>query len=223
MGYILPEVYKSICTENGQEMPNIFIETGTFKGGIPHRIMEMYKQLDNCFTKYYTIELGTDIAKIASKRYKYFEQGLIDREYIHTDELDDDFNSQSTYFSGQLTLINNDSVEALKELIPAINEPICFWLDAHAGAQKYARGTVDVPLLQELEIIKNHKIKNHIIAIDDAHLFGKKQLDAFGNVVCDYSHVSFETVSNYIQSINERYDVGMYEPYGMPMLIAFIK
>lgn len=223
MGYILPEVYKSVCADSGQEMPKIFIETGTFKGGIPHRIMETYKQLDDCFSKYYTIELGTDIAKIASKRYKYFEQGLFNREYIHTDELDNDFNTQSTYFNGQLTLINNDSVKALKELLPSINEPICFWLDAHAGAQKYARGVVDVPLLQELELIKNHHIKNHIIAIDDAHMFGKKQLDNNGNVVCDYSHVPFEVVSDYIQTINDRYDVGMYEPYNMSMVLAFVK
>ena len=221
MGYISPEIYQSICQDSNQELPKVFIETGTFKGGIPHRVLETYKQLE-VFDKYYTIELGTDISKIASKRYKYFEQGIFDKEFIHTDDMDNDFNSSQEYFDGRLTLINNDSVEALKELLPTINESMCFWLDAHSGAQKYARGTVDVPLLQELEVIKNHSIKNHIIAIDDAHLLGMKQYDKEGNMVCDYEHVPFSVVKEYIKSINPKYDVGIYEPYGMKMVIAYV-
>lgn len=223
MGYILPEIFKSVCQSSGQELPKVFIETGTFKGGIPHRILETYKQLDDCFDKYYTIELGTEIAQTASKRYKYFEQGIFEKDMIHTDELDETFNKQGTYFDGKLTLINDDSVNALANLLPEINQSCCFWLDAHAGAQKYARGTVDVPLLQELEVIKNHSVKDHIIAIDDAHLLGKKQYDKEGNMVCDYEHLPFNIVKEYIESINPRYDVGLYEPYGMKMVIAYVK
>jgi hypothetical protein len=223
MGYILPEIYKSIVQETGQDLLKVFIETGTFKGGIPHRILETYKELDPCFEKYYTIELGTDIAKIASKRYKYFEAGNFQKELIHTDELDNDFKNTQSYFKGRLILINNDSVQALKELMPIINEPVCFWLDAHAGAQKYARGAKDVPLLQELEVIKNHHIKNHIIAIDDAHMFGTIQYDKEGKVACDYSEVPYDIVKSYIESINDKYDVGIYEPYQMKMLLAFVK
>lgn len=223
MGYILPEIYKAVCQETGQELPKVFIETGTFKGGIPHRILETYGKLDDCFDKYYTIELGTEISKIASMRYKYFEQNKRDRQFIHSDDIDVAFEGSHDYFDGKLTLINNDSVEAMKELVPSIDQPICFWLDAHSGAQKYARGVIDVPLLQELEVIKNHPIKNHIIAIDDAHMFGKQQFDSDGNMVCDYSHVPFSVVEEYIKSINNRYDVGMYEPYGMKMLIAYVK
>lgn len=222
MGYILPEIYKSICSETGQELPKVFIETGTFKGGIPHKILEMYGDLDTCFNKYYTIELGTNIAKIASKRYKYFEQRLFDKKYIHSDELDEDFNVEGIYFNDRLTLINDDSVNALNKLLPNIHEPICFWLDAHAGSQKYARGKIDVPLLQELDAIKKHSIKNHIIAIDDAHMFGQKQFDSNGNMVCDYSHVPVEVIESFIKTINTKYDVGIYEPYNMKMLIAFV-
>jgi hypothetical protein len=137
--------------------------------------------------------------------------------------MDEDFNESGEYFDGRLTLINSDSVEALHKLMPTIDQTVCFWLDAHAGAQKYARGVIDVPLLQELEAIKNHPIKNHIIAVDDAHLLGKKQYDKEGNLVCDYSHVPFSVVEEYIKSINENYDVGIYKPYGMEMLIAYVK
>ena len=222
MGYILPDVYKLICTDSGQEMPKIFIETGTFKGGVPHRILETYKQLDDCFDFYYTIELGTDICKIASKRYKYFEQGIFDHNKIHTDELDNSFDNQCSYLNDRLTLINDDSVNALKDLLPNINQRVCFWLDAHSGAQKYARGLVDVPLLQELDVIKQHPIKNHIIAIDDAHLFGELQTDRSGTVTCDYRDVTFGRVRDKILEINPKYDVGIYAPYDMKMLIAFV-
>ena len=209
MGYILPEIYQSICNDSKQELPKVFVETGTFKGGIPHRIMETTGQLDACFDTYYTIELGEDICRVASKRYHYFEEFNCKPSFdmMHTDEQDENFSVRGEYFDGRLNLINGDSAIELTKLLDTINEPVCFWLDAHAGAQKYARGTKDVPLLQELEVIKNHPIKNHIIAIDDAHLFGESQTDRSGTVICDYRDVTFERIREKILEINPKYDV----------------
>ena len=51
MGYILPEIYKSVCNDISQSLPEIFIETGTGKGGTPHTIMDRTGKLDECFTK----------------------------------------------------------------------------------------------------------------------------------------------------------------------------
>ena len=67
MGYILPEIYKSICNDISKPLPEIFIETGTAKGGTPHAIIDKTGQLDECFKKYYTVELGKDICKILIK------------------------------------------------------------------------------------------------------------------------------------------------------------
>jgi len=216
----------SAAAEANQEMPTVFLETGTFKGGIPFRIMDTYKDLPDVFKKYYTIELGEDICKIASKRYKHFEENNCNPPYelMHTDEKDESFCKRGEYFDGRLTLINDDCIKALPEIIKDIDEPICFWLDAHSGAQKYARGVEDVPLLTELEIIKNHSVKNHIIAIDDAHLFGQLQHDKkTGEVSCDYRHVTYEVVEQKIKEINPNYDVGIYAPYGMQMILAYVK
>jgi hypothetical protein len=216
----------SAANEADQEMPKILLETGTFKGGIPFRFMETYQELPDVFKKYYTIELGEDICRIASKRYKYFEQYnfIVPKELAHTDEEDPDFIGEQEYFDCRLKLINDDCIKALPKILAEINEPICFWLDAHSGAQKYARGQDDVPLLKELEIIKNHSVKNHIIAIDDAHLFGKLQHDKkTGEVSCDYTHVSYEVVESKIKEINSDYDVGIYAPYNMPMVLAYVK
>jgi hypothetical protein len=224
MGYILPEIYKSICNENGQSLPEVFIETGTAMGGTPHRIMEQTEELDQCFKKYYTIELGKDICKIASRRYKYFEEYNYSppQHLAHCDELDENFSKEQEYFNNRVRLINGDSGVEIGKVLKKVNEPCCFWLDAHSGKESYARGGTDVPLIQELNQIKLHPIKNHIIAIDDAHLFGKRQTNKQGELVCDYSNVPYETVKNKILEINPNYDVGIYAPYNMAMVIAFI-
>jgi len=222
MGYILPEVYQSICESNDKPMPKIFIETGTYKGGVAHQIIERTKKLDECFNDYYTIELSEDICKCASRRYKYIEEYDFDPPFdkLHTDEMDQGFNKSQSYFDDRLTLINGDSAVELKNILDTLDEPACFWLDAHSGAQQYAKGNQDVPLLTELDHIKNHHIKNHIIAIDDAHLFGKVQSDKQGNVVCDYSNVTFDVVKDKLLEINPSYDVGLYAPYDMQMILA---
>jgi hypothetical protein len=233
MGYILPEVYRKLLEEGqtNQKLPNIFIETGTFKGGIPHRILENRVNskedeiLDPAFNKYYTIELGKSLCQIASTRYGLFEVHghNTSPHMIHTDEKDPHFEGEESFFDDRLTLIQGDSATVMKQLMSEIFQPVCFWLDAHAGAAKYAKGEDDVPLFRELEVIKNHGIKNHIISIDDAHMFGKVQTNNQGLITCDYSNITFERIREKIQAINPKYDVNIYQPYGMPMVLAYVK
>ena len=224
MGYILPEIYKSIVQDVNKQLPKVFIETGTYMGGVPHQIIEKTQTLDECFYHYYTIELSEYICKCASRRYKYIEEYKYNPPFdkLHTNELDNSFKKSQSYFNNRLTLINGDSAIELKNVLENLDEAACFWLDAHSGAQQYAKGNQDVPLLTELDHIKNHHIKDHIIAIDDAHLFGKRQVNKKGEVVCDYTDVSYERVENKILEINSNYDVGIYAPYSMEMIIAFI-
>lgn len=67
-----------------------------------------------------------------------------------------------------LVLVQGDSAEVLESIISAIEEPITFWLDGHWSCGDTALGKYGPsPLLLELDIIKNHKIKNHTIIIDD--------------------------------------------------------
>lgn len=223
MGYILPECYELLAKNANIEMPKILIETGTFKGGLAHRYLETLGSVDP-FNKIYTFELGQNIAKIASKRFKLFDQYLGDTSKFnfHTDEEDSEFIGEGSYFHDCITLINSDSVTGLKKLLPTINEPCCFWLDAHAGAAKYARGPKDVPLLDELEVIANHHIKNHIIAVDDAHLFGKMQLEkSTENKICDYTEITEENIQRQLKKINPNYTIGYIEPYQHLMLVAY--
>ena len=221
MGYILPEIYQSICNAHNVDLPKVFIETGTFKGGVPHRMLETNGNF-NPFNKLYTIELGEDLCRIASKRFRLFEKnnGDLSKFNFHTDEKDISFNNNEYYFDNKLKLICGDSSRVLGDILSEIDEPVCFWLDAHAGATKYARGDCDVPLLKELDVISKHHIKNHILAIDDAHMLGTQQLDSNGNVTCDYSDIPYELVKDKIKNINQNYDVGIYKPYEMEMVLA---
>ena len=236
MGYILPDIYwlfchghdETSCTRNLYcagclQMPKIFIETGTYMGGVPHRMLETYGNF-NPFDKLYTIELGEDLCKVASKRYKLYTEykGDLSKFNFHANALDESFSGSEYYFDNKLKLICGDSSEMLEGVLSELDEPACFWLDAHAGSSKYARGDCDVPLLKELAVIANHHIKNHIIAIDDAHMFGIQQLDSNGNVMCDYTDVPYERVKEKILSINKNYDVGIYKPYDMEMVLAIV-
>jgi len=223
MGYILPECYELLAKNANIELPKILIETGTFGGGLAQIYLEKFGTIEP-FKKIYTFELGENIAKVASKRFKLFEENIGDTSKFnfHTDDMDENFSDRGTYLYEQIELINKDSVEGLKELLPTINEPCCFWLDAHAGASKYARGPKDVPLLDELEVISNHHIKNHIIAIDDAHMFGKMQYHSKTNEpICDYIETNQENIFKALKKINNNYTIEYSSPYGCLMLYAY--
>ena len=218
MGYILPNITQMI----GVESPKVFIETGTFLGGIPQKIMEEYKSL--YYDKLYTIELGESQSRTAALRYSLYEKYNMDSSNFDKDikEQSEPIATYTDFFDGKLTLIQGDSAIYLKQVLDKVDQPALIWLDAHAGAQKYARGTEDVPLLKELEVIKQHHIKDHIIAIDDAHLFGKKQIKD-GEVICDYSHVPYSVVESKLKEINGNYITGLAQPYGHDMYLAFIR
>ncbi|MEG4213947.1 FkbM family methyltransferase [Microcoleus sp. Pol14C6] len=60
--------------------------------------------------------------------------------------------------------------EQLKFVVPQLNEPALFWLDAHWMGGGTAGEDDECPLLEELEIINNSECE-HFILIDDARLF----------------------------------------------------
>lgn len=65
-----------------------------------------------------------------------------------------------------------NSATTLFEVIQDIDEPITFWLDAQFSGFDMAYGGKMTPILDELEQIKRHHIKNHTILIDDVRQFG---------------------------------------------------
>ena len=212
MGHITTDFINSFS----KNKPSVFVETGTFKGGIPQRMLQ--DGTFNEWEKIYTIELNEEMCKIASKRYSLYESGGSFNQ--DTDEKDETFKDRKEFFGGKLVLVQGDSGEKLKDVLSEIHEPCVFWLDAHAGAKEgYARGEVDCPLIEELDVISNHNIKNHIITVDDADLLGQIQYNG-GDIVCDYSDMTREKVESMLKSINSDFSVSYPEPFGQSMLVS---
>ena len=75
-------------------------------------------------------------------------------------------------------IYQKDSSYQLRDIIDNISEPITFWLDAHNGfPDPNAINVKNTPLMEELDQIKEHPIKTHIILIDDLHCCGTLLFD----------------------------------------------
>lgn len=67
-----------------------------------------------------------------------------------------------------IQIIRGDSQTALPELLKSLNKPALFWLDA--GYYGWSGTQGDKKRLGiELDSILNHKIKGHVVLMDDAH------------------------------------------------------
>lgn len=67
----------------------------------------------------------------------------------------------------EVELIKGDSFKILPSVIKDINVPITFWLDGHYSWGDTGKGQYQTPLIQEIEVIASHPLKNHTILIDD--------------------------------------------------------
>ena len=68
-------------------------------------------------------------------------------------------------------IIQGDSSKVLPELLALIDYPCLFWLDAHYSGGITAKGNLYTPIIAELKSILSHKIKGHVILIDDTRCF----------------------------------------------------
>lgn len=73
--------------------------------------------------------------------------------------------------SSHITISQGNSATILPEILAQITAPSLFWLDAHFSGGVTARGDLDTPIIQELKLILDHPIKEHVILIDDAREF----------------------------------------------------
>lgn len=102
----------------------------------------------------------------------------------------------------QVHIHYGDSGKILYDVIKDINEPITFWLDGHNGSPDPAGGS-NTPLMKELDQIKKHHIKNHIILIDDMH--------CCGTILFDF--LTRDQIADKVREINPEYHI-FYVPGG---------
>mgnify|MGYP001806117693 FL=1 len=128
----------------------------------------------NSFEKIYSIDLSIPLHEKAKKRFAGFSH---------------------------ITLLLGDSTTVLLDVIPQLQEPTLFWLDAHYCGGITGLGDLETPIWRELEAIFNHHITDHVILIDDARLFQGKNdyptVEEIHNwVVSRRSHWVFEVADD---------------------------
>ena len=93
-------------------------------------------------------------------------------KHVYSLELSDVFFEDCTTRLKGISFYKANSKTDLYSIIHDIKSPITFWLDSHwsGTANVGCDPTTICPVLEELEQIKRHPIKNHIIMIDDIRL-----------------------------------------------------
>jgi len=104
---------------------------------------DMIFAMQDQFQQIFSIELSHHFYQRAVKRFKKFSK---------------------------VQIIEGDSGEVLKNLVPALHGPALFWLDGHYSGGQTAKGDKECPVFEELKNIL-HSPFNHVIIIDDARLF----------------------------------------------------
>lgn len=111
------------------------------------------------FKKIISIELGEDLFKKVRNRFLGIEH---------------------------ITIIHGDSGKVLKDVLADIHEPVVFWLDAHYSGGVTVRGDKETPIMEELECIFDHSIKDHVILIDDARMYVAGNCEVTRQEIKDY-------------------------------------
>jgi hypothetical protein len=110
--------------------------------------------------------------------------------------------SQSLYdkakqrFQGNanVTCYHGDSATVMKNLLPLIQEPCIFWLDAHWSMGNTEFKDVHVPLYKELDVIVAEMKFPSLVIIDDVRLFGIQDHEV------DWTPITIEKVLQKVQS-----------------------
>lgn len=155
---------------------NILIETGTWLGdGISNAL--------NCgYEKVYSCDIDTNMVKNAKDKFR----------------------------DKNVEIFNDNSVVSLEKILSNINERCLIYLDAHVMPTgranfEFSEHHLDLskkynsrvcPIIEELSVISKHKIKEHVLIIDDLHCFGTWMFEG----------LTEQEVINYVfQNINQNY------------------
>jgi hypothetical protein len=71
----------------------------------------------------------------------------------------------------KVRLLQGDSGQKIADVLAELDQPAVFWLDGHFSAGQTAKADLNTPILAELDQVLKHRVKNHVVLIDDARLF----------------------------------------------------
>lgn len=128
--------------------------------------IEVLRSYARSYRPRYFIETGTCHGDTPAALADEFEQ-------LFTIELSATFYAaaQRRFKDTNVLCLIGDSAEVLPEVLAELDGPALIWLDGHWSGGNTARGSIDTPVVAELEAIfaAAHR---HIVVIDDARLFG---------------------------------------------------
>lgn len=145
-----------------------FFETGTYLG----QTVELVRLSTRHFRKIYSVELDQKLAENATALFKN---------------------------DARISIIQGDSVDAISSVIKTegVENPMTFWLDAHASGPLVGGKTGPCPLREELKAIKETGRTDHTIFIDDRRLFG----------TAEWGGVTEKEIMDLLTEINPNYTI----------------
>lgn len=93
-----------------------------------------------------------------------------------------------------IKLLHGDSGVQIVEALKLLEGPALFWLDAHYSGGITAQGEQMTPVFAEVKHILTHKIKDHVIVVDDARLFNGSE-----------GYPTFRELQDFVTSVNKNY------------------
>lgn len=162
---------KNLAADIMQEHGNDLVIRKWITAGMPnpaptivkHRTMLYYQKKFNFST---FIETGTYLGNTLEFLRPYFNK-------LISIELSPEYRAKAQKrFAAypHIELMLGDSGEVLQQLAPTFTQPCMFWLDGHYSGGETAKGTLNTPIIKELQAILGTKI-DHFILIDDARCF----------------------------------------------------
>ena len=85
------------------------------------------------------------------------------------------YNKKKFRKNKNVKVILGNSYKRLQEILPKIDEPSIFWLDAHYSGGITSKSDEWTPIKKELRVILKFWEKNSVVLIDDARLFCGKR------------------------------------------------
>ena len=118
------------------------------------------------------VETGTYLGDSAGVAADVFDE-------IHSIELSKELAAQATarFASKQhVHIYQGDSAQRLPEILNRLKSPALFWLDGHYSSGMTAKGSVNTPVLDELQSIHARGPSGSVLLIDDLRLFDPPKL-----------------------------------------------
>jgi hypothetical protein len=117
------------------------------------------------------VETGTYMGEMIAGMVRRFDR-------IYTIELQPVFYEKAVARFARrphVTLLHGDSGREIAGVVPALEGPALFWLDAHYSGGATARGDLDSPIVAELRHILGQSSARHVVLVDDARAFDGTQ------------------------------------------------